>query len=92
MNKYHISRDDFYCQIDGEDYTVALDYTFNRQEYGGDHFNEPTSEDSNHEVDLREVTKWDDRGDEVNFVLTDDLRKKIVEKIIDDLTEEAEEV
>ena len=93
MTKHQITRDDFEITIHGLDVYASINYTFNRQSYPGDYFEESTHEDSNQTVEITDLTAFDpETGEEVEITLTDNVAKAIKEKVIEELTEEAEEV
>ena len=93
MKKYQITRDDFDIQFQGFDVFASINYTFNRQSYPCDHFEEATHDDTEQHVEVIDITAFDSQtGEEVELNLSDDLRKAISEKVIAELTEEAEEV
>ena len=93
MEKYQITRDDFCLPFKGLDVFAKINYTFNRESFPGDHWEQPSHDDTGHHVEIIEVQAFDaETGEEVELTLSDDLRKAIAEKVIAELTEEAEEV
>ena len=93
MKKYQLTRDDFFMPYMGMDVFASINYTFNRQSYPGDYFEEATHDDTEQHVEVINTTAFDaETGEEVELILSDDIRKAISDKVISELTEEAEEV
>ena len=93
MKKYQLTRDDFFIPYKGLDVFANINYTFNRESFPGDHWEQPSHDDTGHHVEIIEVQAFDaETGEEVELTLSDDLRKAISDKVIAELTDEAEEV
>ena len=92
MKKYQLTRDDFFMPYKGMDVFATINFTFNRESYPGHHFEQASHDDTGHHVEIIEVQAFDaETGEEVQLTLSDDLRKAISEKVIAELTDEAED-
>ena len=93
MKKHQITRDDFEIRFNGFDIFASINYTFNRRSYPGDYFEQSTHDDTDQHVEVMNLTAFDpETGEEVDIALNERIAKAITKKVIEELTEEAEEV